>query len=95
MLEALACGTAVIATDCPYGPREILGDSEYGVLIRPNDPQALADAILSLLCDPERRQALAKHGRRGRAVIHSADGHCVSGRLYRAGSLLITYFENI
>lgn len=62
MLEALACGTAVIATDCPYGPREILGDSEYGVLIRPNDPQALADAILSLLCDPERRQALAKHG---------------------------------
>ncbi|MCK7491819.1 MAG: glycosyltransferase [Comamonadaceae bacterium] len=43
LLEALACGTAVVSTDCPYGPREILGDSEYGVLVPPNDPAALAD----------------------------------------------------
>ena len=62
LLEALACGTAVIATDCPYGPREILGDSEYGLLTPPDNPAALAAAIGRLLTDPARRQALAKRG---------------------------------
>jgi glycosyltransferase involved in cell wall biosynthesis len=64
LLEALACGTAVISTDCPYGPREILGNSEYGVLTPPDDPAALAGSILRLLADPVGRQALAAHGLR-------------------------------
>lgn len=62
LLEALACNTAVISTDCPYGPREILGNNEYGLLTPMNDPEALATAILTLLADPQRRQALAVHG---------------------------------
>ena len=62
LLEALACGTAVVSTDCPYGPREILGDSEYGVLVPPNDPAALADAMLRLLADPAGQRALAARG---------------------------------
>lgn len=36
LLEALACGAAVVATDCPYGPREVLG-GEYGVLTPSDD----------------------------------------------------------
>lgn len=62
MLEALACGTAVVATDCPYGPHEVLGGGEYGVLTPPDDPQALATAVLRLLADPAGRQALAQRG---------------------------------
>lgn len=62
VLEALACGTAVIATDCPYGPREILGDSEFGILVPPDDPAALADAILRLLADPVGRRGWAARG---------------------------------
>ena len=62
MLEALACGAAVVATDCPYGPREVLGGGEYGLLTPPNDPEALAAAVLRLLADPKGRRALAAGG---------------------------------
>lgn len=33
LVEALACGCPIISTDCKYGPREILGDGRYGLLI--------------------------------------------------------------
>jgi glycosyltransferase involved in cell wall biosynthesis len=32
-VEALACGCPVISTDCKYGPKEILADGHYGLLI--------------------------------------------------------------
>ena len=62
MLEAMACGTAVVATDCPYGPREVLGGGKYGVLAPPTDPAALAAAVLRLLADPTSRRMLAARG---------------------------------
>ena len=46
LLEALACKSKVVATDCKSGPREILGDNEYGVLVPPEDCFALAKGIL-------------------------------------------------
>ncbi|MCB1820445.1 MAG: glycosyltransferase [Candidatus Competibacteraceae bacterium] len=62
LLEALTCGAAVVSTDCPYGPREILGDSEYGLLVQPDDPAALAEAILYLLNHADQRKTLVTHG---------------------------------
>lgn len=62
ILEALACGTAVVATDCPHGPREVLDHGEYGVLVPPDNPDKLAEGILCLLSNPAKRQILAARG---------------------------------
>ncbi len=62
MLEAMACATPVVATDCPYGPREVIGDNAYGVLVPMQNPEALATAILELLANPARREELVDLG---------------------------------
>jgi glycosyltransferase involved in cell wall biosynthesis len=51
LLEALALDTPVVATDCPTGPREILGGGRLGALVPPDDPGALADAITRTLAN--------------------------------------------
>lgn len=45
LVEAMACGTQVVATDCPHGPAEILDYGKYGQLVPTNDANALSHAI--------------------------------------------------
>jgi len=52
IIEALAVGTPVVATDCPSGPREILADGRYGTLVPVGDDAALAEAIAATLAAP-------------------------------------------
>ena len=58
IIEALACGTPVVCTDCPYGPREILQDGRYGTLTPVGDPAAMAAAIAQALNHVPDRRAL-------------------------------------
>lgn len=45
LVEALACGTPVVAIDCPYGPAEILSGGLEQYLVPVNDPKSLAATI--------------------------------------------------
>jgi tyrosine-protein phosphatase YwqE/glycosyltransferase involved in cell wall biosynthesis len=49
LIEAMFCGTRLIATDCPSGPKEILQDGRYGLLVPVGDVEALGRAIASAL----------------------------------------------
>lgn len=49
LIEAMACGSPVVATDCPHGPNEILENGKWGRLVPVNDPAALAEAIAATI----------------------------------------------
>lgn len=63
LLEAMALGVPVVATDCPTGPREILKDGACGVLVPVNDVAQLAAAVLRLARDEAMRRHFAEKGR--------------------------------
>ncbi len=52
LIEAMACGTPVVSTDCRNGPREILEDGKWGRLVPVGDWRAMAEAILDTLDNP-------------------------------------------
>ncbi|MGO8684651.1 MAG: glycosyltransferase family 4 protein [Thermoleophilia bacterium] len=60
LAEGMAAGLPVVASDLP-GYRAVLGDGDYGVLVPPRDPQALADALLRVLASAEWRARLGEH----------------------------------
>ena len=62
LIEALACGTSVVCTDCPYGPREILRGGHYGTLTPVGSPAKLATAIEAALDHFPERKMLMQHG---------------------------------
>jgi glycosyltransferase involved in cell wall biosynthesis len=63
LAEAMGCGTAVVSTDCPYGPGEIIEHGKSGLLVPVGRPEPMANAIIQLLDDPEARETMAAEGK--------------------------------
>jgi glycosyltransferase involved in cell wall biosynthesis len=62
-IEAMSCGVAVVATTGGALPEVVGVSGETGLLVTPDDPDALAGAIRQLLDDPELRARLGAAGR--------------------------------
>lgn len=77
LVEAMAVGTPVVATDCPHGPAEILMEGRLGALIPPGHPDLMAEAILKTLRNRPDTRPLVE-----RAADFSADKAALHYRGY-------------
>jgi glycosyltransferase involved in cell wall biosynthesis len=75
LVEAMALGLPAVVT-AVGGLPEVVEHGQQGLVVQPADPGAIADAVLSLLADPGRRQRLGEAGRRraGQFDIRRAAG---------------------
>ena len=62
VLEAMACGRAVVASNIP-GIKDIIDDGVNGILVKPGDIHSLADAIATLMEDEALRRRLGENAR--------------------------------
>lgn len=62
LIEAIACGAPVVATDCPSGPKDVLDGERFGPLVPVGDERAMAAAINRILDEPPDREILAARG---------------------------------
>lgn len=75
LIQAMACGTPVVSTDCDFGPREVIARPGHdGFLVPVGDAAALADRALALLDDDElrRRMSAAARASVGRFTVEAA-----------------------
>ncbi len=84
LLEAMAAGMPIVASNID-GFAGVVTHGVEGLLVRPEDPQALAAALIELLRDPDRCAAMAARGRE-RAQFYSWD---------RVGRQVLSYYERL
>ncbi|OOC09031.1 MULTISPECIES: HAD-IIB family hydrolase [Thioalkalivibrio] len=74
LIEAAASGAPIVATN-DGGPEEIISRCHNGLLIDPQDPEGIADAIQAILADRPRWQRYSRDGLKGVRKHYSWDGH--------------------
>ncbi|MDR0895154.1 MAG: glycosyltransferase family 4 protein [Prevotellaceae bacterium] len=55
IVEAMSCGVPVVSFACPCGPRDIISDNEDGFLVTPGDTSELANRIIQLIENEDKR----------------------------------------
>ena len=68
LVEAMACGTTIVSTDCPIGSSEILDGGKFGRLVPVGNIEKLAEAISEALSNPSEKEVLIN-----RAKVFSVD----------------------
>lgn len=64
LLEAMACGTPVVSTDCPTGPSELITSGLNGLITGQSTPESLAEAVLRVLNDGKLSALFSAEGRK-------------------------------
>lgn len=60
LAEAMSCGLPCVSFDCPYGPREIIKDTEDGLLAKSEDVEDFVHKIVSLMSDAKLRHKMGE-----------------------------------
>ncbi len=88
LVEALRVGLPLLATDCDFGPADIVSSDRIGELVPPDDPTALADGLVRAAgrpADPaaeqERRDLAATFDRHVVAIAHRQVLHDLTSSL--------------
>jgi glycosyltransferase involved in cell wall biosynthesis len=76
LIEAMACELAVVATRVGGIP-EVVQHGETGLLVPPESPGALADAVEELLRNPRRRKEFGLAGRRRVEALFTTESHAL------------------
>ena len=61
IVEAMCQGLPVVSFDCPTGPSDIVITNYNGILVKNQDKEALAEAIIYMIENPERRKEMGKN----------------------------------
>ncbi len=64
LVEAMACGLPVVSFACPCGPKDIVRDSEDGLLVENGNVEALASALSCLMRDEALRLSMSQAGKK-------------------------------
>jgi glycosyltransferase involved in cell wall biosynthesis len=83
IIEAMACGVPVVATDCDFGPREVIRQSQSGLLVPVEDVDSLSRSIASVLDDRDLARQLAEGARRRAQDFDVANMTRAYERLFR------------
>lgn len=59
IVEAMACGLPVVSFNCPWGPSSIIQDGENGILVENGNIPALAQGLVCLINDADKRKAMS------------------------------------
>ena len=62
LIEAMSVGLAVVSTDCPSGPDEIIYNNKNGLLVENNNAFEMTAALQRLVDDAQLRQQLGEQG---------------------------------
>ena len=82
IVEAMACGAPVVATDCPYGPAEIISNGINGLLVPPANVDALSRALLRVLTDPALKRKLSCNGQKRSQDFHAQAIASAYGKMF-------------
>jgi glycosyltransferase involved in cell wall biosynthesis len=88
IVEAMALGVPVVATDAPSGPAEIIQDQVNGLLVPVQDHGTMANAVIKLLLDKALREKIVANG------MERAELFKVEYMAEKMGTLLVTSIRN-
>ena len=64
LIEAMACHVPCLSTNCPTGPSDLIDNGVNGILVPPNDKQAMAAAMYDIYSMPyQKRVTMSEKGR--------------------------------